>query len=741
MKKSINITLNSQAFILEEDGYEKLNRYLESIKRHYRDPEEEKEILADIEASIAEKFSEKISASKQVISSADVEEVIKVMGSVKEITEEGKEEEEHEKKIEKEEMGKKKLYRDPDDMVVAGVCSGIGAYFDIDPVFIRLLFVGLIFFHGFGILAYIVLWIVMPRAQTNAQKLEMRGKKINLAEIQQAVKEKSKMIGEEGKEAIQRLRQDKTWYKILNFPIRVIERIFFVLKKIFKAVVPTLSILIGLAIMLSSFAGMLFMTIMLSFALFHAGAPYIVSDFPLQELARNPFYYLAGVSVYFIIIIPLVLLFILGFSFLKRKNAFKLLTLGLLMGIWMVAIVTGIGAAGDLAPRIKEQAEKIKDEPTETKEYPYTDFHKLYLGGNQKITIRQGETYSIRLTGRPEDLERMMFNTEDGQLQITQKKRAEKGICLFCFDKEVTGEIIMPHLDSLVGVGKANIDLSGFPDDLYISMGEIAQAKIKLAGQNVKGNLSGVASKLSLSGEGKEISIKMNGGADLKGKDLKIREISVLVSGMARAELEGEAEKLEADISDTGYFDAFEFPVKEAQIRVSDISRANVSVREKLTAKSNGHARIIYKGNPLVEKEGTGTVEKSESEWLDQNDDEDNEPLTIKTDVQKYSPVMSSIRGIGLWTDKKYSEERFIRFKWATDQGYLVDNWDTISRVKEIAVDQGDKKIYWTFFSPDELNKNEQIHVWLEARDYKNELLDKTQIEMTVDKDGFVNCP
>ena len=83
----------------------------------------------------------------------------------------------------------KRLYRDEENSVLGGVCSGLGSYFEIDPIIIRIIFIVTIFFGGFGTIAYIVLWIIVPKAETTAQKLEMKGEPINIANIEKAIKE------------------------------------------------------------------------------------------------------------------------------------------------------------------------------------------------------------------------------------------------------------------------------------------------------------------------------------------------------------------------------------------------------------------------------------------------------------------------------------------------------------------------------------------------------------------------
>src|SRR3989339_1537447 len=393
MEKTINITLGGFIFILEEDAYKKLEDYLNAIKEYYRLSGEEKDIVNDIESGIAEKFSAKISAQKKVITLKDTEEIIGLMGTVKEIAEEddggnGRKEDGQEGADKSREDGpateeavRKRLYRNPDDTILAGVCSGLAVYFGVDPVFIRLLFVIFTFFNGIGLLAYIVLWMIMPKAVTGAQKLEMRGRPVNLSEIQEAVKKKSKTIGREGREALSRLKNNRVWYRILNFPVRVIERIFYFFKKSAGFVFPVLSIFLGVIFLLSTLAAILGLTIALGAMVLHIGSPFIHSDVPLKELSSNPFYYLATLSFYFTVFVPLVFLSFLGLTMIRRKNAFAPVASGVLVGIWMLSVVGAVVAAGDLVPRFRTWMEETATRETETRSFDEQDFSKLYLGG------------------------------------------------------------------------------------------------------------------------------------------------------------------------------------------------------------------------------------------------------------------------------------------------------------------------------------------------------------------------
>lgn len=186
MKKTITINLAGVVFHIEEDAYEVLQKYLDSVKSYFSKVEGGSDIQGDIEARIAEIFAESISESKQAITLDEVSHVIRQLGTVEDMV--GDEIEETTafesqqsagNQQTTEEYGPKRLYRDVTNQIVGGVCSGIAAYFETNPLWVRLAYVALFFgisilpsFGGILFLTYIVLWIAMP-AKTN---LENTGK-------------------------------------------------------------------------------------------------------------------------------------------------------------------------------------------------------------------------------------------------------------------------------------------------------------------------------------------------------------------------------------------------------------------------------------------------------------------------------------------------------------------------------------------------------------------------------------
>jgi len=179
MNKTIIININGIVFHIEEDAYEVLKNYMTDVKRHFSSSEDSLEITTDIENRIAEMFSEILAReNKQVIVEQDVNGVIEQMGTVADF--EFAESDANATPNFVFTAEKRRLFRDPDDHLVAGVCSGIANYFDIPVIWTRLAFALSLAFAGSGFLLYIILWLIVPKAVTRADKMAMKGEKQNL---------------------------------------------------------------------------------------------------------------------------------------------------------------------------------------------------------------------------------------------------------------------------------------------------------------------------------------------------------------------------------------------------------------------------------------------------------------------------------------------------------------------------------------------------------------------------------
>ncbi len=177
MKRTLNINIGNSIIHIEEEAYEMLTAYLNEIKAHFASSADHFEIVTDIENRIAEMFREILTMQqKQVITFEDVSSVIAQMGTVSQF----EAEEEAEQTVPPAHDAVKKLYRDTDEAIIAGVCSGFSHYLEVDVRWIRIIALISFFIGGSGILAYLIMWIIIPRAVTRSEKMYMKGEAVNL---------------------------------------------------------------------------------------------------------------------------------------------------------------------------------------------------------------------------------------------------------------------------------------------------------------------------------------------------------------------------------------------------------------------------------------------------------------------------------------------------------------------------------------------------------------------------------
>ena len=185
MKRTLTINLAGMVYNIDDDAYARLKAYLDRIEGYFSNEDDGKDILHDIEARIAEILSEKITQSRQVVTIKDIDEVIAIMGEPNDFADD----ESQSQTDNTHKRTYRRMYRDSDARIIGGVCSGLGAYWNIDPTLIRIVFIVLAIFGFAGVLIYLILWIVLPEATTVAQKLEMRGEPVNVSNISDFIRD------------------------------------------------------------------------------------------------------------------------------------------------------------------------------------------------------------------------------------------------------------------------------------------------------------------------------------------------------------------------------------------------------------------------------------------------------------------------------------------------------------------------------------------------------------------------
>ncbi|MCK3685949.1 PspC domain-containing protein [Maribellus sp. YY47] len=351
MKKTFTINISGTIFHIEDDAYEVLQKYLINLKNHFGADEEGKEILADIEARIAEIFSAKSDNDKNVITLEWVNEVIQTMGTPEDFAEEEGEDE----STAYEAKRKRRLYRDPEHRVLGGVCGGMGAYFNMDPVILRIIFVVLfIATSGVALPAYIILWIAVPKATNTAQRLEMRGQEATVKNIEKSIKEEVKEV----KESYKKFKESDTYSK----GKRSVEGAGDVVYNVFKVILKVFVIVIGVILIISGFFGLL--GLISSMVIGHS----FVSSWPL---IWSPEVYVPDIMNYFVepgivsfgmvllgllIGIPLLALLFVGVKMVfrfKSNNAAIVLSM---IGAWFVALIVLLSVSATQLKHFKDRS-------------------------------------------------------------------------------------------------------------------------------------------------------------------------------------------------------------------------------------------------------------------------------------------------------------------------------------------------------------------------------------------------
>lgn len=264
MNKTISVNIGGFVFHIEEQAYAELRQYLESISNGIPLNEGRHEIMSDIEARIAEIFKDALQTSKrEVVVAADVKSAINTMGRPEEITDPFQQQSEQKDDSNSNTFSRsyKMLYRDGEERILGGVCSGLGHYFGVNPILFRAAFAIAFIFWGSGLLLYIILLLIIPKAKTTAEKLEMRGLPVNLKEIRKNAEEEFGEISKSAAAGYAKLESEvknSTWQGRINgfFDMlgTLLTRFFKIVAKFIAVIVWFVSVVLLLSVTAAVFA-------------------------------------------------------------------------------------------------------------------------------------------------------------------------------------------------------------------------------------------------------------------------------------------------------------------------------------------------------------------------------------------------------------------------------------------------------------------------------------------------------
>ena len=624
MKKTLNITIGGRVFAIEEDAYEKLNLYLETVKKTfaaYPDPEE---IIADMEDRLAEQFqSMHEKDGTQFITRQNVETVIAIMGTPEDIEQETEKEDSTSsfstKKDEPRSDGPRRLYRNPDDKVIFGVCSGIAAYFGIDTIWVRIGFIILTLLWGTGILMYIILALIIPEAKTTTEKMAMRGQPITIAGIVDTMKQE--FTEEKNKERIEKIKHlttdasdsihnvfekqgpklESTFKRIIRFPFEIIINVLrFITNKIFPIIIR----IGGVFVILGSLAAVFSLVSGLFFILFNRNTSYF--HWPFTELFDPTSYYLILLSLFIVVVIPTILVFLLGITMIRYKNSFNRAFTLCLIGTW---IVIGIVGGATVAAKMPEVIQRIPENEyfkDVTEEYPLTDFDTIVSSGYRFQTIiHQGTHYQVMVKGKKPYFKELKIEKSDTHTLHIAELNPQFGCLGWCNDSyDLTVEITLPELHQLTTTDSRPLTLT--------------------------------------SRQEKNITIDANKFSLIKITDLTAQNLTMNIKEGGRITMTGKVTNADMHI-DQGFFWGENLLAKTMKLDLGIYSEARVNVANELRVSAEHDSTIVYRGTPkIISTLGENATLETYDHYLAHEADRQRENQVFSPDESPDTPSSST---------------------------------------------------------------------------------------------------
>jgi len=374
MNKTININLGGLFFHIDEKAFIKLKHYLDAVSNSLNDdPQGKEEIINDIEQRISELLSEKIKDEREVINLAHIDEIITIMGQPEDYAYDGELYDETTQKSTK----NKKMYRDGKDKLLGGVSSGLGHYFGIDTAWVRIFWIVITLFYGTGLLVYLVLWIILPEANTTAEELEMKGESVTINNIEKSIKEEYSKI----EERVRNADYSKVKSGLQDF-LETLGRIIIGFFKVIGMFVGILLLFIAATTLIALIIGLFSWG---SIELLGLGSE-LVHLPSFVESSLIP-YWILTIMLFLLVTIPFIFLFMIGLNILSKDKKSLGLTANLsLLGIWLIALI-GLGFAG-----IEHSTQfATKTSISDINEYNISqrDTLRIFMHGNDKITNRK----------------------------------------------------------------------------------------------------------------------------------------------------------------------------------------------------------------------------------------------------------------------------------------------------------------------------------------------------------------
>ena len=658
MNKTININIAGTVFNVDEDAYDLLNKYLESIKLYFSKIDKDGEIISDIESRIAENFLSKLSNKNNSISLSDVKNIIKIMGTLDDFKEIYDDENKEEETFSSNGKDSKKLHRNINDKVIAGVASGISNYFQVDPIIIRIIFlaslfaggfgffayiicwIGIpakdgseqiitrryyrdiddkviggvamgiakyfsvdvsiirilfivsIFFGGFGLIVYFILWFITPEAKTVGEKMSMTGYAVTLENVEKFIKEK---INPENKE-------ENIFMKIILFPFRLIGPF---LNGFIKLIVPIIRILLSFILFGFSVA-IIVLTVFLALnqleIINHIPAHIIgrIQDIDFQldginlAVIFNEIPFAIICSIYLNLFLTLTLIIMMITKFLFNRQLTKLSTSIAIFFVWLFTTLFNLIAIPVMAERwhddglIDEWLETgvIESSKYDAQTYPKTfyikDFEGVKISIPANVVIKESDKFSITIDATEREFKHLVVETSQEGDVLKIYSKSTKWRWNYRNDSYKTSIVIeLPSINTLETSSASNTD---------IEFSSIEDLTLVLRG----------ASDLDIYSDISKLNAKISGASDVDING-NIVDSNFKVSGASDVDIDGKGESLVIRVSGASRFDGREFVLNSISLISSGASTSHIYSVDRISVDASSASKVYHYGTGSID--------------------------------------------------------------------------------------------------------------------------------------------
>lgn len=544
MKKTLTVNLNNIVFHIDDDAYEMLQTYLADVARHLSE-DEKKEVMNDIEARVAELFTERLQRNKNVVNIEDVEEIIKILGKPSQYADE--DENDAEASYSKSEKKRaRRFFRDPENAVFGGVGAGIAAYFTIDVTWVRIVLVILALISaGYMIPIYILVWIIAPKAVTVSQRLEMQGEDVTVESIKTEINNVKNYV-----------ESDKFKQSANSFGDKLGE----VLKVILKVIVGFFGAIFGVV-------GMIIVGVLLLLLLFfifepsmlNGCSPEFITDFSLMTPDKAV---LLVISLLLVVGCPIFMLIYWALRIISGRHETSRTTSWVVFILWIAGIfmLYSVGARSLIR-------------------WSNTGFDRPWV-----FSWENDENLPLKDENRTVDA----FNSIEisGNIELELQQDSVKKFTISA------SEQLLPYIKTEVRDGKLSI----YTNKVFLNR----RVKVFVANDSVFALRANGASHIKVLNELKtsKLSLELTGASQAHMIVDVVGHLDAEVNGASYADIDGKAGSVDVEASGASKIDADQLISTKVTVEASGASNARVFASETVDADASGASRIECTGSP-----------------------------------------------------------------------------------------------------------------------------------------------